>query len=411
MIYIFHKLRYLIKMSTTGEKKIDRLLGEYDLSPFATDVNARLKRTVMVLITEECQLRCKYCYAVHKNNNSKIDFVTFRKAFDFMMKEKAIFSESGINIAFFGGEPLLGIKVINQICEYVEKVTREKKHVWADNYHFTISTNGILYNNPEVQEFIKRFKDHLTISISIDGTKIKHDMNRVYPDGKGSHDDIIKNIPLWQSQFPGLGTKATVSHDDIPYIKESILYLWDIGIKKININCVFEDVWKDGDDILFEEQLKQLADHIIENKLDDTYDCSFFAKMIGNKMDSTENNNWCGSGKHMTAIDTHGDFYACNRFLPFTIQTHDSRMLGNADKGFDKNKLRPYIALDRLSQSPRQCKECEYAGGCALCVGVNYEAAETDTIYQRAIFICAMHKARCRANNYYWEKRKEIGNL
>lgn len=85
-----------------------------------------------------------------------------------------------------------------------------------------------------------------------------------------------------------------------------------------------------------------------------------------------------------------------------------SRLLGNADTGIDRNKLRPYQALDRLSQSPDECKDCKVSKGCALCVGLNYEAADTDTVYQRATYICKMHKARCRANKYYWEKLENL---
>lgn len=36
--------------------------------------------------------------------------------------------------------------------------------------------------------------------------------------------------------------------------------------------------------------------------------------------------------------------------------------------------------------------------------GENYDAAKTNTIYQRSTAICKMHKARVRANNYYWNK-------
>ena len=39
-----------------------------------------------------------------------------------------------------------------------------------------------------------------------------------------------------------------------------------------------------------------------------------------------------------------------------------------------------------------------------LGVRVNYDAADTPTVYQRATAICEMHKARVRANNYYWNK-------
>ena len=55
-------------------------------------------------------------------------------------------------------------------------------------------------------------------------------------------------------------------------------------------------------------------------------------------------------------------------------------------------------------QSKQECIDCEVASGCAWCQGENYDAAETPTVYQRSTAICKMHKARVRANNYYWNK-------
>lgn len=72
--------------------------------------------------------------------------------------------------------------------------------------------------------------------------------------------------------------------------------------------------------------------------------------------------------------------------------------------GIDHNKLRPFLTLDRTTQSPQKCIDCEVASGCAWCQGENYDAADTHTIYQRAVAYCKMHKARVRANNYYWNK-------
>lgn len=62
------------------------------------------------------------------------------------------------------------------------------------------------------------------------------------------------------------------------------------------------------------------------------------------------------------------------------------------------------MALDRRTQSKPECFDCEVANGCGWCQGENYDAADTDTIYQRSTAICKMHKARVRANNYYWNK-------
>ena len=128
----------------------------------------------------------------------------------------------------------------------------------------------------------------------------------MYKNGRGSYGDVVQNIPLWLEQFPNASTKVTVSSPDIPYIKESVLHLFGLGIREININCIFEDVWKEGD--------------------------------------------------------------------------------------------------DRCTQSKQECIDCEVASGCAWCQGENYDVADSLTIYQRSTAICKMHKARVRANNYYWNK-------
>ncbi len=116
-----------------------------------------------------------------------------------------------------------------------------------------------------------------------------------------------------------------------------------------------------------------------------------------------ENGNWCGAGR-MLSVDAAGDFYPCTRFAQYSLRSKQAIKIGNVRDGIDLNRLRPFLTLDRCTQSPQECIDCEVASGCAWCQGENYDAAETPTIYQRATAICKMHKARVRANNYYWNK-------
>ena len=172
----------------------------------------------------------------------------------------------------------------------------------------------------------------------------------------------------------------------------------------MNINCVFEDVWKDGDDKLFECQLLELADAIIDGGWYEDNACSFFSEQIGKPLDPKINNqNWCGAGM-MLAIDAAGNFYPCTRFAAYSLRSKKPIIIGNVRDGINKNLLRPFLTLDRTTQSPQQCIDCEVASGCAWCQGENYDAARTNTIYERSTAICLMHKARVRANNYYWNK-------
>ena len=330
-----------------------------------------------------------------------------KKAIDYILSNENDFAEENVVFDFIGGEPFLEIELIDKICDYLKTEMFRLNHHWFNSYRFSFSTNGINYHEDKVQQYIKKNKNHISVGITIDGTEKKHDLNRIYRGGheeRGSYKDVVRNIPLWLEQFPNASTKVTISSADIPYIKESVLHLFSLGIKTIHINCVFENVWKDGDDVLFEEQLMALADSIIDNDLFIEHECSFFSEFVGKPLDRTlYNKNWCGAGL-MLAVDALGNFYPCTRFAQYSLREKKARIVGNIYEGINKNKLRPFIALDRCTQSKQECIDCEVAEGCAWCQGENYDAADTNTIYQRSTAICKMHKARVRANNYYWNK-------
>lgn len=364
-------------------------------------------KNITFIVTKDCQLACKYCYLVGKNESERMSWEVAKTAIDYILAREDDFREESVIWDFIGGEPFLEIDLIDKICDYVKTEMFAKNHHWFNSYRFSFSTNGINYDSPKVQNFIRKNHDHLSIGITIDGTQRKHDLNRIWkgegPE-RGSYQDVVRNIPLWLKQFHGAATKVTISSADIPYIKESVLHLYSLGVSEVNINCVFEDVWADGDDALFESQLMELADAIIDGDLYEGNVCSFFSENIGKPLDPViENQNWCGAGK-MLAVDAAGNFYPCTRFAAYSLREKRPIIIGNIHTGIDKNKLRPFLTLDRTTQSPQKCLDCEVASGCAWCQGENYDAADTSTVYQRSTAICLMHKARVRANNYYWNK-------
>ena len=330
-----------------------------------------------------------------------------KKAIDYILMRETEFREESVVWDFIGGEPFLEIELIDKICDYIKIELFKRNHHWFNSYRFSFSTNGINYHTKSVQSFIEKNKNHISVGITIDGTKEKHDLNRIWKgEGKdrGSYDDVVKNIPLWLEQFPEAGTKVTISTDDLPYICDSVLHLYSLGIHEVNINCVFENVWKEGDDKIFENQLVQLADRIIDGGLYHDNTCSFFSETIGKPLDKLlQNQNWCGAGM-MLAVDANGIFYPCTRFAQYSLRDKKAWTIGTVNDGIDKNKIRGFLCLDRCTQSNQECIECEVASGCAWCQGENYDAADTSTAYQRATAICKMHKARVRANNYYWNK-------
>lgn len=354
-------------------------------------------------VTQNCNLACKYCYEC-KNDNSRMSLETAKKAVDFALSYGTEYNFARFD--FMGGEPLLEIDMIDQVVDYIKFKLYEEKHKWFGRVGFDLTTNGVLYDSEPVQRFIAKNRNCLNISFTIDGIKEKHDMNRVFKNGKGSFDSVVKNVPLWLSQFPNAGTKVTFASADLKYLKDSLIFLNSLGIKEINATLVNEDVWNEGDDKIYENQLIELADYMVENNLPVEFAGGQFTDTTGLPYNRNRLKlSWCNCGDNHFEIDYRGNLYPCIRFFPFTL-SKDDRAVGNIATGVDHNKLRPFEALNFENQSSQECLECSVANGCGWCVGNNYNKNPYHTIFGRATAICKMHKARVRANDYYWARMK-----
>lgn len=385
--------------------KKGKLMENYKLGKAEKQWNDNAQ-DITFIVTEDCNLRCKYCYISHKASNAKMSFEVAKKFIDYIFTMK-IKNKKAVILDFIGGEPLIEVELVDQICDYFKIKAYEVNSDWYWNYRINMATNGINYSDDKVQQFILKNKGKISIGISVDGTKEKHDAQRVFPDGSGSYEIIEKNFPLWISQFGGR-TKATFSHDDLKYLKDSMISLWNKGITNVSANVVFEDVWEDDDDILLEKQLTELADYALENNLFDKYLCSFFDDNIGGFYDQeTLNSSWCGAGKMLT-VGPNGNIYPCLRYKDYSLNKNPEWTIGNVDDGIDMEKVRPFVMTTTRLQSDSECIDCGAATGCAFCQGFCYDEAEIPTNFIRAKYICKMHKARVRANDYYFSKLYNI---
>lgn len=364
---------------------------------------------ITFVVTQECNMRCTYCYEVHKNSHNVMPREVAYRAIDFFLSQPC--KKPAVILEFIGGEPTLEMDLIRDIIQYFKRASsRLKNHPWRTAYVFLIGSNGTTYRSEEVQQFVWENIYHAHLLISIDGSKRKHDMHRLFKNGKGSYDVVVENVKLWIRQFPNSPTKVTFASDDLPYTCESIVHLWDLGIKEVPANVVFENVWKPGDPEIFESQLRKLADIALDGDYWKTCNTTLF--WPPNDEGEPSDRNWCGTG-HMVAVDSAGNLYPCLRFMDFSLANpcRSSRSVGTIYDGFDQDKLRTYHCLLKSLQSPQECLECDVQSNCSWCSAHNYDAADSDTVFQRKTFICEMHKARWRANQYYWQQLKQKHGL
>lgn len=364
-------------------------------------------KNITFSVTEDCNLKCDYCYFTHKNHKNKMSFDIAKKAVDYILSEEKFLIHDGVVWDFIGGEPTLEIDLIDKICEYILYKMFVMNHKWLYCYRFMIGTNGLLYASDKFQKLIRKYSYNLHVAVTIDGSKEKHDLSRKKKDGTGSYDDIVKVLPLWLKQTGNISTKSTFAHADLPYLKDSIINLWNLGIKNVMANVVFEDVWHEGDDIIFESQLKELADYVIDNNLWNNVSVRFFSPGIGFPLsDHERKTNNCGTG-NMMAIDYRGRFYPCVRFMDTALNNREGRIIGDIDSGINTDIIRAFNAVSYDAQSAPECCNCDVASGCAWCSGFNYDKSKEGTIFERQTFQCKMHKANIRANRYFWSRYEE----
>ena len=73
----------------------------------------------MAYVTEECNLRCSYCFVNKQPRHMTME--TARKMIDFCLQPLVSGQEPFLSINFFGGEPLLRAEFLLELLTYIQE--------------------------------------------------------------------------------------------------------------------------------------------------------------------------------------------------------------------------------------------------------------------------------------------------
>ena len=143
------------------------------------------KLNLIILPTEECNFRCKYCY--ENFTVKKMSEDTFNGIKNLLrVREKEI---SKLTISWFGGEPLLAYR---EIIDFLNFCNIEMKHPSAFEMKSNITTNGSLLLPKKLEELTSLGVD--LYQVTLDGDKEFHDKLRVTKSGAGTYEMVINNL-------------------------------------------------------------------------------------------------------------------------------------------------------------------------------------------------------------------------
>lgn len=370
-------------------------------------------REITFQVTEACNLRCSYCYQIQKS--SKImSWETAKACVDILFKMGKMSPEENffintltesIILDFIGGEPFLEVELIEKISDYFVEKALEENPKWAETFMLSFATNGTLHETPQVQKFIKKYTNHISISVSIDGTKEMHDACRVFPDGSGSFDlAYAAQKELEKIYGRGQGTKATISRENMSMLPETIKYYISEGYTQIHANTIYEPDWTPEDGKLFYQKLKEMANILLP--YNERVHISLFERnSFCPKGDPLQ--CWCGGYTSMLAFDTEGNMYPCIRYMESSLGSDAPPIIiGDAWHGMyytseQKKLLECLSCITWQTQNDEECRNCPIAQGCADCAAESYQ--HFGVLNKRhKLGSCWVHRARSLANVYYW---------
>jgi len=138
-----------------------------------------------ILTTLRCNFRCPYCYEKHSN----VDMTksTAKKLLKYICKQ--IQYRKKLGIAWYGGEPLLNMNIMQWLGASIRNATDNV----GCKYECSITTNGYLLTEDVLDRLIQDVGIKV-IMVTLDGPERIHDSRRVREDGGRTYKTILDNV-------------------------------------------------------------------------------------------------------------------------------------------------------------------------------------------------------------------------
>jgi uncharacterized protein len=319
-------------------------------------------KTLVLHVTDSCNLDCRYCY-YHDGEAADGGTVmapeVSRKAIDFLMDASGPLDR--VELVFFGGEPLLNLKLIAQAVDYAKKAAAAKEKA----VDFALTTNATLLTAKTVAFLAE---NRIGVTVSIDGLPEVHDRYRRFPDGSPSFEVIKPGILRLLDADSGkpVVARVTVAGDpgDVP---ASLDYLLDLGFAEAGFAPVTTAdpayrLDKAGMARLL-DQFERLSERFLYRAREDRF--LGFTNLIDLLVTLHEGEVKaypCGAGLGLFSVSANGGIYLCQR-----LTGQGEAAMGDIFSGVDDARVEKFRQKVHLSSKPN-CRKCWArvicAGGC-----------------------------------------------
>lgn len=329
-----------------------------------------------LLLTERCDLRCKYCFAEASGKKEDMPLEIARKAIDKLLElptEKFI-------LKLGGGEPFLRFRTITKLIDYLDRCVRNRKK--ATRILLESTTNATLLDD-EIVEFIK--SHGMRLCVSLDGPKEIHDQMRPFPGGQGSYEKMVKGIEKLKDHGARFRVITVVGRHNVHQARRILDHFISLGITLVRFNPMVKTGtgrpnWE-RNGIAPKEYfsfMKDVLQYISESR---SFTEDNLESMIRNLMVRTRGFNCmrslCGAGYTHITVDPRGDLHPCALLRGSTrhICQGNIRSIESLWTSYANDPVVKEMPRRVVSNIPG-CRECTWRhfceGGCTLSAFAEY---------------------------------------
>jgi MoaA/NifB/PqqE/SkfB family radical SAM enzyme len=178
-----------------------------------------------------------------------MDESTLRKALEFLYFDEP---EEPAQLSFFGGEPFAASELMKKAIE----IAQSKAYIARRELVLQCTTNGTLIGEEQV-EMIKACGMHVTVSI--DGVREAHEMNRPKSGGQSSFDEAFRGLQRLLQGGANVDVLMVVTPKTAPFLFRSVAWFWDQGVARVRANLDLTTSWSPTDRSELQEELKAAA--------------------------------------------------------------------------------------------------------------------------------------------------------
>lgn len=353
-------------------------------------------KQVILELTEQCNLRCRYCI-YNEHNPSYRSFSKKRMSWD--VAKRAVEyardnSSKEIAVTFYGGEPLVEFELMKQVIEYSKEIMPDKE------LSYSFSTNMTLVTK-EIAEYVASVEG-MSVLCSLDGPEDIHNAYRIMRNDEGSYSKAIRGLKYLVDAFGDRAKECIIINTVVcpPYSKEQLTaikdffesldwlpaevvkkcsYVEDGSLREEDICMTYAGDGQYSGSLYDDFRFDPISGWALDEVLDENDKIGYAEGLGRDQLIRVHNrrqndkpaayirrNGCCTPGNRRVYIKTDGTFSLCEKI-------GNCPDIGNVFDGANAEKIRKKYIEEYEEKSIHQCNNCWAMNLCAICYAACYD--------------------------------------